>query len=318
MKYTTIWDKRMAEPRTAQMTAPMSSKQRRAPRLRLRARDVEIVDAVHRLRVLSTDQIAQLFFPTAGGEVSTACRERLRRLVQAGYLERGEQAQRRGDGRLPYLFMLTEKGSALLQEQLGLDPEEIEWKPSYNDPEWSFLRHQLGINNFYVAVLQAVQDIGWSLQEWADDRILRAAHVDRVRLPGSDRLYPVVPDAYFQLHGPDGRPQMHFFLEIDRATMSVAAVSHRVKSWQDKIRAYQVYVAGTDIQERYGTNKIRVLTVTTGEKRLANLKAATEAVGGQSRYWFTTERAVTAHAILRNPIWQRASTRGATSLVTHL
>ena len=61
---------------------------------------------------------------------------------------------------------------------------------------------------------------------------------------------------------------LRFFLEIDRATMTVAARGRRSKSWQRRIRAYQAYFASPAIVERYGSRKIRVLTVTTGDIRL--------------------------------------------------
>ena len=125
---------------------------RERPRgFRLQPRDVAIVEAVHRHRVLSTEQIAALFFPTAGGEVSSACRSRLRHLTRAGFLERAEQLQTKSDGRRPYLYMLTAAGCDLLIAELGLDPEEIDWKPSYNTVSWQFLSHQLGIVDAYVA-----------------------------------------------------------------------------------------------------------------------------------------------------------------------
>ena len=285
-------------------------------RLRLRERDVAIVEAVHRLCVLSTEQIAQLFFPTRQSRVSTACRARLRRLADAGLLERGEQEQTRSDGRRPLLYMLTEGGAQLLLDELGMEPENIDWKPSYNSVRWPFLRHQLAINDAYVAFSLAAPRIGWSLDTWTDDRILRVMHTDRVRIPGYSQPVAVVPDAYFRLVGPGGRPEMHFFLEIDRATMTVAAKSHLVKSWQDKIRAYQEYFREGKVKERYGTDKVRVMTTTTGPGRLANLKAATEELGAKGRYWFAEHSTLSADTVLVSPIWQRAGVSGTLELVS--
>lgn len=283
--------------------------------MRLQPRDVEIVDAVHRHRVLSTEQIAALFFPTATVDVTSACRTRLRLLAREGLLERAEQEQIRSEGRRPYLYMLTHEGAQLLVDELGLDEEDIDWRPSYNNVRWPFLRHQLAINQAYVAFRLGAEDIGWRLEHWTDDRILRRHHVERVYVPEANAEVAIVPDAYMVLSGPDGSPRLQFFLEIDRATLSVASTTHRVKSWQDKIRAYQAYFGSQQIVARYGTRRIRVLTVTTSATRCQNLKKATEAHGGRSRYWFTTEDDIVPATALRAPIWRAAGKEKALVLV---
>lgn len=269
---------------------------------RLQERDVAIVAAVHRHRVLSTEQVAAVFFPTASGAVSTACRSRLRHLVNAGYLERAEQEQVKSDGRKPHLFMLSSAGAELLVDELGFLPEDIDWQPEHNNVRWPFLRHQLEINDVFVALSLAVGRIGWSIERWVDDRILRQQHTDRVTVPGEARSVAVVPDAYFVLAQRD--TFLHFFLEVDRATMAVAPASRRTKSWQRRIQAYQAFFASDAIIDRYRTRRIRVMTVTTGERRLENLKTATEAVGGQRRYWFTTTEELSPDSVLTADIWR--------------
>jgi hypothetical protein len=49
-----------------------------------------------------------------------------------------------------------------------------------------------------------------------------------------------------------------------------------------------------------------VLTVTTSDKRLANLKAVTEKVGGMGRFWFTTFGRVREADPIADPIWFKA------------
>lgn len=286
--------------------------------MRLNERDLAIVDAVHRHRVLSTAQIAQLFFPSSyTGDVSSNCRRRLRGLVEAGFLHRDEQEQKRTAGRLPYLFMLTEPGVQLLMEELGLEREDIDWRPDYNDVRWPFLRHQLAINDALVAFKLATEAIGWRLQQWTDDRILRKQHIDRVYVPEHGREVAVVPDAFFRLESPDASVGMCFFLEIDRATMTVAGASQRTRSWQDRIRAYQTFIGSDAMRDRYGTRRVRVLTITTTEQRLNALKIATESVGGRLRYWFTTTGLATPRTVLIEPIWWGATVNDSGPLLEH-
>ena len=59
----------------------------------------------------------------------------------------------------------------------------------------------------------------------------------------------------------------------------------------------------------------RVLTVTTGEKRAANLKAITEREGGKGKFWFTTLAQVTPETVLTMPIWQKAGSDELHSLI---
>lgn len=279
---------------------------------RIQARDVAIVEVVHRMRVLSSEHVAALLFGQLDG-AGSYCRKRLQLLAEAGYLDRREQLQTRTEGRKPYLYFLAPAGVELLVSELGLEPETIDWRPSYNDVQWPYLRHQLAINDAHVAVSLAAPAVGWRFSDWTDDRMLRKTHTERFPVTGHDGRIAetvVVPDAHFFYEAPDpatgevNHPQ--FFLECDLATEVVAARNLQRTSWQRKIRAYQAYFASGAAVARYRTNRIRVLTVTTGAMRLANLKAVTEEEGGRSRYWFTTADALTPATALQEPIWYKA------------
>ncbi len=50
-----------------------------------------------------------------------------------------------------------------------------------------------------------------------------------------------------------------------------------------------------------------MLTITTSEARLRNLKAVTEAEGGRERFWFTTFARFGQYDVLRDAIWNAAS-----------
>jgi len=65
-----------------------------------------------------------------------------------------------------------------------------------------------------------------------------------------------------------------------------------------------IYTQSGRYTERFGTHSLRVLTVTTGERRMANLKRATEEVGGGQMFWFTTIEEAQPDTILTAPIWQ--------------
>jgi len=184
-------------------TAPKSLSHRRpGPTYRLTERDISVVDAVARHRFLSTDQIAALYFPAAGGIVSSQCRSRLRHLVEAGFLTRFERPVLRTEGSKPALFGLATGGFDLLVSELGYESGDIDWRPSHNDVSWAFLDHQIMINDIFIALSQACARVGWTLAEWVDDRILKKMHAEPVLVRdanGKERWVSVVPDAYCAL-----------------------------------------------------------------------------------------------------------------------
>ena len=97
-------------------------------------------------------------------------------------------------------------------------------------------------------------------------------------------------------------------MEADRATVSN-------RRWTQRVSAYSEYVRSGQYTRRYGAHSLRVLTVTTGAKRLANLKRATEGAGGGPMFWFATLGEAMASAVLRQPIWQVAGQEGVRPLL---
>jgi hypothetical protein len=110
---------------------------------------------------------------------------------------------------------------------------------------------------------------------------------------------PVRPDGYFCYRV--GERRAHFFLEVDLGTESN-------RCFRQKVRAYIAYRQSGRYRERYGAYAFRVLTITTSERRMANLRRATEAEGGGSMFWFTTLDGTHAMACLE-PIWRLPTLR---------
>ena len=50
--------------------------------------------------------------------------------------------------------------------------------------------------------------------------------------------------------------------------MTVEASRWGARTWAKKVRAYLEYYQSGQYQERYGTQSLRILIVTTGERRL--------------------------------------------------
>ncbi len=297
-----------------------STSERRLPGLRLTARDAAILLAVYQYRALSTPQVERLFCSNGdsgeeAAKANTRCQYRLQLLYQHCYLTREEQPQKLSEGRKPFVYWLAKKGAEVVEELLG--GEELDWNPREHQASNLFLEHLLATNDVRIAVTTAARKHNFSVPKWLDDRSLKRQQMtDVVTLRGPQgriQRAAVVPDGYFILDTVQHR--YHHFLEIDLRTVTGAASTWGKRDWARKVSAYLEYYRSGKYQERYKTQSLRILTVTTGEKRLANLKAATEESGGRARFWFTTFEQVRKSDMLTGVIWQKAGESGLHTLV---
>lgn len=291
------------------------------PPFRLTDRDKEIVRAVYTHRALTTPQVHMLFFPSSGGvkkaSSATRCQHRLKLLFHYGFLYRDAQPQRITEGRKPLVYFLDEKGEKLLADELGVERSEIDWHPRDNDVGDPFMEHLLATNDVRVAIEVAAERNGWVIEKWVNERDLKSKQMkDYVEITGprgGKSRAAVVPDGYFQLGV--GERIGHFFLEVDRRTVTGQASKWERRDWARKIRAFLAYYRSGMYHERYGTKSLRILTVTTGDRRLSNLKRITEEVGGKARFWFSTFDRITPEDVLTTPIWDVASRDGNHAVV---
>ena len=290
--------------------------------LHLTLRDLEILQALHTARYLTTPQIQALFWrESKGGRwgLQKACGRRLRKLVAAGLIRRIELPVRRGDPSLPYVYTLDKKGTQTLIAELGLEPKEVDWRRKDMEENYPFLQHLLLTNDIHIAVQHACERNQLELVEWIDERELKSEGMkDYVTLvlPGGRRQRAaVIPDAYFVVQS--GGKTARFFAEIDNRTVTVTPSSAEHRGWTRKIMAYVAYFDSKAYQDRYGGRPARVLTVTTGRVRLDNLKQATERAGGGHRFYFTTfDQATVAGQILTEPIWEVAGAQSTATLLS--
>jgi predicted transcriptional regulator len=284
----------------------MHKKQRRDQRskqprrMQLTERDKAIIQAVYEYRVLRQDQLQQLFFGT-----KSAAQRVLFRLYQHGFLERKFLPVLQG--RSPTMYVLDRRGVELLRTEFGYD--ELQWHPGMKDLKTEFLAHTAGINTFRIAVTVAAKQEGYELVKWLGENDLKADY-DRVNIRqpnGKVLTVSLIPDSYFILKTPNG--YAHFFLELDRGTMTG-------KRFRTKILSYIAYATSALSQQRYGTNRFRVLTVTESQRRRENLKTATEGVEGKSRFWFGVLSELTPSYVLSFPVWSVAGREEQVELIS--
>jgi len=281
------------------------------PAMVLTERDKEIVKSVYTYRLLTCGQVETLLFSPDGNQdhptKTSICRKRLKLLYQHEYLDRIHLPIVPNQGSRPVVYCLAEQGAQLVANEQGVERPSVAWRRKDNDVDIYFLDHSLRINDVRIAVTLSAKRDGWVLTRWVTERELKSLG-ERVRDPARpDRSLPIAPDAYFTLERGDKRAS--FFLEVDQATEAN-------KRFKAKIQAYLVYVTSGAYQERYQTKSLRVLTVTTGEKRVVNLKSTTEKVEGSDFFWFTTFDLATAEGFLTAPIWRIAGQDGQYALFT--
>jgi hypothetical protein len=307
---------------------PSGNDEKKLPGLRLMERDFEILLALHAKRYMTTDQLLKLFWRESKGGTwgrIKACQQRLRLLALHNIIRRIQLPVRRGDKPRPYVYTLAEVGAALLSSEIGIDPRDIDWKPKPQEENFPYLTHLLTTTSFHISLQQDCDALGIILEEWLDEKELKSVHntdyVTLVSPQGGSSRAAVCPDAYFRLCRNEKRAIC--FVEIDLASVTIAPTVWERRGWLRKIRTYVVYGQSEAYRTRYEGRLARVLTVTSSNVRLQNLKRATEAVfeemrragedtSAQTQFWFTIfSEDLPPTQLLTAPIWQVA---GSTTL----
>jgi len=288
---------------------------------RLTERDIAIVTTVYQYRALTREHIESLYFSSTS---RTRCWERLKLLYHAGYLLRTDQPHTIVEGRKPFVYWLDKKGAELIAINRGIEFADVHWNPKAHLIGAQFLYHMLDTNTVRIAFLQAAAKHTFVLAQWKDEATLRkelAGDIVSVKKPqgGSEKTL-VIPDDYIELarlESTGNEPDVwRLFVEIDRRTVTgqVRASAQAQRDWAHKVRSYLAWFHSPLYLKRYQSTGGRVLTITTGERRAAHLKAITEQTGGRNRFWFTTFGKATPDAILTKPIWSVASRNGVYAL----
>lgn len=289
--------------------------------LRLTLRDVAVLEDIYASRYMTVPQIQALHWrESKGGQAIAnrkACQRRMRQLFEHGLVRRIEPLIRYSEGKKPLIYALEKGGAQILVNELGVELTAIDYKSQSGEDNYPFLQHLLDTTELRIAFTDAAEIAGVQLELWRNERELKSEGMSDVIVltdpEGKPHKAAVVPDAVVCLNR--GGKQAVFLLEIDRRTVTVDPSKWEKRGWSRKMRTYTAYFESEAYKKRYGDLVAHVLTVTTGEKRLAHLKAATEAAGGGKRFWFTTLNQATTANLLMALIWQRAGMDGVQTLL---
>ncbi len=270
------------------------------PPMRLMPRDLEVLKAMAEYRILRQDQLQRLFFSSR----STA-QYRLSHLYQHGFLARHFLPVQGGWS--PTLYTIDTRGREVLRVEYDIDTPAK--KAGVHDLKHEFLEHTLALNDVRIAFTLACRSLGFGLIHWLDESALKVNY-DRVaiRFPNGKRAtVSLIPDSYCVIQTPQGTAR--FFIELDRGTMTT-------QRFATKILAYLAYVESGQYQQRYKSRSLRVLTITLSQKRLMNLKQATDAVRGTHLFWFGVLSDIMAQMPFHTPLWRVAGLEGIHPLIT--
>jgi Replication-relaxation len=197
-------------------------------------RDLAIVRDVWRYKFLTAPQLLELWWPDA--DAAWPGQRRLRKLFNAGYLERFRPLARRGS--YPWTYHLGDAGHRLLQ-RAGVIPRSQRYyaRAIY---DFGHVLHELQLNAWVLAFRRAVGD---SLLAWHGELDIpppRDARPDRLRLPGDwsaedlrdPRARLLRPDAVLEL-ATDRDEVRTILVEYDR--------TQRVDKNYDKFRRYDAF-----------------------------------------------------------------------------
>lgn len=179
---------------------------------RLCRRDVDILLALAKMRLLRTTALTRLFFSAKG-----TCQKRMRKLFDAG-LVRAVVSGVADENR----FALTKLGHTLLAET-ALEAPLATYRPAPRVDHRS-VQHLDLLNEFRIAVALSVAEAGLELRAFVPDWELRA----------QDTQAALVPDALVALARPESDRQTVLALEVDTGSMTPGIVAKKVVRYRER------------------------------------------------------------------------------------
>ncbi len=255
-------------------------------------------------------QIEGLFFSS-----HARMKARMSKLFHNGYVARLDRAQR---AQLPYMaYCLDKRGAEFVASLEGVPLKTLGWRKPWDG--WDIVRHDVELNDLRIAAMRALAQLpSTRLVNWMNSRHFNK-YADPVQYrdrKGRERTRRIQPDGYFHVinTGTLGERHSRFFIERDRRT------EDNPRFFVEKVLPGLAYLRSGAYAARFGAFSARWLVVTTGERRLANMKAHTEHqaakmdMNARAFYFTTFDKAVHSDAFFTAPIWVQAGNEKPTPL----
>lgn len=186
----------------------------------LTERDRNIAKDCFEYRVLTTSQIARLYF--TGSRTASA---RLDVLYRLRVLDRFRPSVAMGNGTAPYHWILDEGGALIAADYLGQERAELGWQHSVaaSIATSQKLAHHVEVNEFFTRLAIEANAAGGALSEWYGERTCHHVFSGKV-----------VPDGWGVLTLP-GRQPLHFLVELDRSTETSSRLRKKAADYEESL-----------------------------------------------------------------------------------
>lgn len=218
--------------------------------IRVTERDRELLRLVSSYRLLSTEHIRYLLYPSMN-----RARKRVLQLFRHGLLSRFTRPVRLGEGSSQYLYTPSRKGMSVISDQSAAMSRRPRRMTELHG------EHALRTNDFRIALelAQRMRD-DFTMSFWKPDRELKLSVSMNVRQRTIH--VPVVPDGFFGLRIQD--KAFFYMLEVDRATAPLTRI-------RTKLEAYSCVWQSRALLAQLKIPTFRLLWITSGQQRLQHL-----------------------------------------------
>lgn len=262
---------------------------RPSKRVRLQERDHDVLASVLESHCLATSQIASLHFPS-----QKKASERLKVLVESGYLRKERHAWSWTAARNEYFYYATPQSKAVLAAS-GVT--FISQTPCQASVSANFA-HLASVNQFSVLLVDACRSNGDTqcefIRSWGYPRKQRRGTPHGQRRQAQMLGNSLRPDAVVLIHNTGDRSLLGF-LEMDLASEPLRRRQRsQLSSLETKMSLYCSYFDCEEYKEDCRSlfaptvHGFRVLLVTKGARRIDGLREKTAALGDTRFVWATT------------------------------
>lgn len=256
--------------------------------MRLEERDEQILCDLFLHRLMSRGQIERVYFSS-----TVRCNARLRLLFDHKFVLRhfppaapfGAQA----------IYSVGKAALPIISRRLEMDlPEVTRYFRRTQTP--TFIEHTLSVVDIWIEIREttnALKEV--KLDLWLAE--MECRHEWDIRAGGNKwHKESFKPDAFFRLAQETMGAFHNFFIESDLGHTSA-------KQFTGERLTHQRYLESGLFEQTFGASSFRTLVITTGERRLKNLKELAIQQNSQL-FWFTTFDRINRSTILGS-IWDK-------------
>jgi DNA-binding PadR family transcriptional regulator len=237
--------------------------------------DDRLLRAVFAFHFLTVDQATRLLYAKGS---KTYVSEALKRLTDAGFLQKGYLPRPGSQGRARALYELSRRGLHYLEEQ-GIDTS-LRARPSKRPYHAAaFDLHTLAVNDVLIAARllekQTTQVQVAVIRHERDLKKTASVQITTDTERADKRVY-VVPDGWIDFRTPSGG-QYPIWLELDRGTEGV-------KKIKQKVRSIVAYYTQGHYERHFHTKKLRCVAFVVDHTALPGKNAASQRVAQLTRW----------------------------------